>query len=117
MMPFNIADCGLRIADSKPHAQTFTIIRAPLHGVTPVAVLEIPLHRFPQAVFDGVTGGPSKLAANFRRVDGVAAIVPRAIGDEGLQRPPAFAARPRLVDDVADAVDDLEIRPLVAAAD
>ena len=72
---------------------------------------------------------PSELAADFRRVDRVPAIVPWPIAHERLE--PAIAwRRPRralqggvgrgrtnALDRVTEPVDDLEVGPLVAAAD
>src|SRR5256885_1821431 len=80
-------------------------------------MLEIPLHRFAQAVFECVRRCPSELAADLRRVDRVAAIVAGAIGDELLQPSPALGAGPQRIDRVADAIDNLQVRSLVAAAD
>src|ERR1043166_1488473 len=76
-----------------------------------------PTPRTPQAGLEAVTRRPSELSSDLRGVDGVAAIVAGAIGDERLERAPGRACGMELVDRVADSIHDFDVGPLVAAAD
>src|SRR5690606_40216999 len=60
---------------------------------------------------------PAELAFDLAGVDGVAAVVAGAVGDEGDELAPARSRGAHLVEQVADGLDDLEVRALVAAAD
>src|SRR6476659_954238 len=70
-------------------------------------------------------GSPFELAPDLARIDGVAAIVAGPVRHERLQIPVARTAVKRGVgrgrsedlERVADAIDDFEVGPLVAAAD
>src|ERR1051325_6299567 len=80
-------------------------------------MLEVPRHRFPQAGFERMARRPPELAPNRRCVDRVAPIVSGTVRHEGLQTMRARHARTELVDEIADAIPDFDVRPLVAAAD
>src|SRR5947209_18891225 len=80
-------------------------------------MLEVPAHGLSQAALERVARRPSELAANLRRVDRVPAIVAGTIGHERLQPAAAFSLGLQLVDDIADAIDEVEVRSFVAAAD
>ena len=49
----------------------------------PVLVVEIPLHGFADACFECFGGVPAEFVVNFCGIDGVAAVLAEAIGDEG----------------------------------
>src|SRR6478752_1093797 len=83
MIPFSIPF-------SSPEPQPLAVVCPCLHLLAPVAVVEIPSHRFAQPRLEGPLGGPFELAADFRRVDRVASIVAGPVGDERLQRAPAL---------------------------
>src|SRR5690348_10914033 len=82
-------------------------------------MLDVPRHRFFQALVQGRLGFPAELALDFGRVDCVAAIVPRPVGDERDELAVAAALRTRggAVERVAKGVHQLEVRTFVAAAD
>ncbi len=84
----------------------------------PSLVVEVPANRFPNALLEFVGGGPAEFPLNLGSVDGVAAVVARAVLDEGdeLARVVAQLGR-HLVDQIADDLDDPEVGPLVVAAD
>src|SRR4029077_10778997 len=100
-----------------PAPQPLSIVSSRLHLLAPVPMVEIPLHRVAKAVLEWTRGRPPELPPDFRRVDRITAIVAGACGDERLQRARAPRGGPQRVDRVADAIHDLEIRPLVAGAD
>src|SRR5271166_6843021 len=83
----------------------------------PPFVVEIPPHRLLNAGVEGFERLPAKLALELRRVDGVAQIVPRAVRDELDERFVRTLHRPQFVEDGADALDDVNVAPLVAPAD
>src|SRR5579862_9430487 len=80
-------------------------------------MLEIPLHGAAQPVLEAVARRPSELAADLRGVDRVASIVAGPIGHERLEPMRAVVAGTELVHEIADAIDDLHVGPLVPAAD
>src|SRR5262245_53321117 len=80
-------------------------------------MLQIPADRVAQAGLERGTRRPAERALGSRSVDRVAAIVTGTIGDERLEPVMADRSRLQLVEDVADAVDDLAIGPFVVAAD
>src|SRR5262252_1666023 len=95
-----------------------------LHPFAPAAVLEVPLRGACKAVLERVPRRPPELATDLRRVDRVATIVSGTVRHEGFQVAVAAAAerrvharRSQLLEDIADPIDDLQIGPLVAAAD
>jgi hypothetical protein len=47
----------------------------------PVLVVEIPLHSFADAGFEGLGGFPAQFEVDLGGIDGVAAVVARAIGN------------------------------------
>src|SRR2546428_733779 len=110
-----------------PQPQSFAIVAAGLHGVAPVAMVEVPARCRFQAVLECAARRPSELTANLAGVDGVAPIVAGTIGHKCLQG--AIAGHPRELEGgigtsgpqrfehLTDSVDDLEIGPFVAAAD
>src|SRR5436190_2100446 len=100
-----------------PKAQSLPIVASRLDAVTPLAVLEIPDDGVAQPAFKAVTRRPSELAANLARVDGIAAIVAGAIGDKRFQRVTTRRLTPQFVEQIADAIDDLQVGPLAAATD
>src|SRR2546422_7577322 len=102
---------------SFPQTEPAAIVATRLHLLAPVAMLEVPAHGLSQAALERVARRPSELAANLRRVDRVPAIVAGTIGHERLQPAAAFSLGLQLVDDIADAIDDVEVRSFVAAAD
>ena len=81
-------------------------------------MVEVPLNRGTQTGVEVEARCPAELGGDAVGVDGIPQIVPRTIGDELDEIPPAAAlwTRPELADQVADGVHDLEIASLVAAA-
>src|SRR5438034_163127 len=61
------------------------VVAALLHLLAPVAMFDVPLRSRREALFERVARRPSELAADFRRVDRVPAIMARPIGHERLQ--------------------------------
>src|SRR3954467_8550186 len=98
-------------------AQTLAIVAPGLHALAPVEMIEVPANGLAQARLELAARGTPELPADLRRVDRIAAIVPGTIRHERLQTPIARLIRPELVEHVAEPVDDLDVRPLVAAAD
>src|SRR5262252_5279792 len=80
-------------------------------------MLEIPARRVEQTFFEGVARLPAELAANPGRVDRVPPVVSRPIRNERLEGAVVAASGAQPFERGADAVDDLEVRSLVAAAD
>lgn len=71
---------------------------------------KIPFHRLPDARVEIIFGLPSQLARELGRIDGIAPVVARTVGDEGNQAL-------RLAQNLQNRLDDVQIRPLVMAAD
>src|SRR5581483_6212754 len=110
-----------------PEPEAFAPIPPGEHGLAPLSVLEVPLDGGAKARVEGARGPPAQLATEPARIDRVAAVVARPIGDERLElgvagdppRPESRVegGRPERLQGRADGVDDLEVRPLVVAAD
>src|SRR5262249_11413120 len=100
-----------------PQPQSAAIVPPRLHLLAPVAMFEVPEDSVAESALERMTRRPSELAANLGGVDRVAPIVARTIRHERLQAPAAFLLRLHLVEEVADAIDDLDVVPFVAAAD
>src|SRR6185436_17574803 len=108
-------------------AETLARVLAGLHLRAPVPVVQVPLYRATQAPCEIVRGLPAELGADLPGVDRVAPVVPGAIGDEALQRGVRGHAPRRerrvgpggeqVLEDGAQPVDDLQVRPLVAPPD
>src|SRR5262245_3563085 len=97
-----------RSSEAKP----FASVCARLNGFTPIAMLHVPANGGFQTILEKVSRGPMKFATDLGRVDGVAAVVPRPIGDESLQVVVAVSLRerriaggwPQLLESVADSI-------------
>ena len=83
----------------------------------PENVVEIPLNGLSKARMLVLFGGPAELVSDFGGVDGVAQVVPGAVGDVGDELfgaaggPPEFA-----VEEAAEEPDQLDVGPFVEAA-
>src|SRR3546814_1829255 len=86
----------------------------PVAGIAPVAdrrpppaIVEIPVDRLREPAGKALLRPPAQLALDLRRVDRVAPVVPRPVGDEANQIAPRPPARRRhaLVEQVADRLD------------
>ena len=87
-------------------------------GAHPFLVVEIPAHGLADALLELVGGQPAQLLLDLRRVNGVAAVVARAVLDEGDQLARIAAElRGHFVDQIADQLHDVEVGPFVVAAD
>src|SRR6185437_12348741 len=83
----------------------------------PPVVIEIPSDGFLDARVEIFKGPPAELGFELGRVDCIADVMPRAVGDE-LDQLTARAVRWRqLVENGANAPDNIDIAPFVAAAD
>src|SRR3546814_9853341 len=98
----------------------------PVAGIAPVAdrrpppaIVEIPVDRLREPAGKALLRPPAQLALDLRRVDRVAPVVPRPVGDEANQIAPRPPARRRhaLVEQVADRLDHLKVGALLAPAD
>src|SRR5579871_1976537 len=98
-------------------AQTLPVIAASLYAIAPVAMLQVPPNGLPQTALERVPRRPPQLPADLARVDRVSPVVTGTIRDERLQPAAAVWGRAHLVHEIADAVHNLEVRALVAAAD
>src|ERR1700730_15533175 len=98
-------------------SQSLAIVAAGLDGVAPVTVRDIPFDGLAQAAIEGARRCPAELSPDLRRVNRVSPVVAGSIGHEGLERAIRHPRRLRLVERLADAVDNLEIGALVPAAD
>src|SRR5262249_42878006 len=84
----------------------------------PLSVIEVPAHRLPDALLEGVRRGPAELTLDLGGVDGIAPVVPRPVLHEGDEPPARSLWRGRhLVEQVAERVDDVQVGPLAPAAD
>src|SRR5262249_22123075 len=111
---------------SPPEAQPLAAILSRLHGGAPVAVPEVPAHGERESLLEVVARPPAQLLPDARRVDRVAPIVAGAVLHErlelGVAREPArgeggvLGRGPLAVEDLAEPVHHLQVRPLVAAA-
>src|SRR3954466_4361924 len=110
----------------RPQAEPFAAVAARLYGLAPGAMAEIPAHGGAQPLLEALPRRPAELAPGLRVVDGVAAVVARAVGDEGLEVPVGgdaagggrgvAARRPLALQDVAEGVDDLQVGALAPSA-
>ena len=120
-------DDPLHSALSRGQPKTLTTVGAALHRLAPVAMFEVPAHRLPNPFFEPVARLPAELGADLGRVDGVAAVVAGSVGNEGLQVAVSAKAarrerrvlrrRQNLLESGADALDGVDIRLLVLAAE
>src|SRR5271163_5261647 len=84
----------------------------------PGAVFEVPTHGVAQAHLERAARAPADLALDLRGVDGVAAVVPRAILDEGHQVAVGARRPGRLgVERMTHGRDDVEVAALAATPD
>src|SRR5262249_19848782 len=74
-----------------PKPRPLSIVTALLHGLAPVAMLDIPLHGRAEAFLEAVARRPAELPPDLVRVNGVSTVVAGAIGHKRLQRPVAGA--------------------------
>src|SRR5262245_38435476 len=108
-------------------AEALAPVAALLDRVAPAAIVEVPAHGAGEPAPEAVRGLPAELALDLGCVDRVAAVVAGPVGHERLERGVAREALglergvhrrgQALVEDRAEAVDDLHVRPLVAPAD
>src|SRR5690606_15034800 len=100
-------------------ADAFEPVAAVQHPLHPVLVGQVPVHGGRDAFLEGVARLPAQLVADLGRVDGVAAIVPGPVGDEGDQAlvRAAVRTRPALVQQAADGAHHLDVAALGVAAD
>src|SRR5207244_1665663 len=118
---------GLRALCPGLQAETLAAVAAGLDLGAPRRIVEIPAHRGRHAGGEVVARHPAELARDTGGVDGVTAVVTRAVGDEGLEggvgrdsaRPQRriLRSRPRFFEQAAESVDDLEIGALAVAAE
>ena len=85
----------------------------------PVLVVEIPLDGFADAGLEAFRRFPTELAVDFCGVDGVAAVVARAVGDEGdlVLVELAIGAWREFVEECANGVHDIKVRFFIPTAD
>src|SRR3569833_4093662 len=114
MMP-RIAPCPLagRLEDAEPFAAIDGLAQRPPPGF----VGEIPGNGFFQPGVEALLRSPSGFALDQRRIDGAAAVMARAVGNELDEVGMRLARRPQPVEDAADAGDDVDVRALPARAD
>src|SRR5438552_1831836 len=86
------------------------------HRLKPCTIVEIPAYCSMEPGFEGLRRRPSELAADFRRVDRVTAIVARPVVDELHQRN-VIATRTQLTQDATQRPHDLEVGAFGIAAD
>ena len=86
--------------------------------VDPVLVLEVPLHGLLQTFLELEAGLPAELVVQLRRVDSVAQVVPRTVGDEGDELlGVAFGVAQEAFGDLHQQVDEVDVTPLIEAPD
>src|SRR2546425_2773160 len=92
-------------------------LRALQNLVHPLLIIQIPAHRFTNALLEFVGWGPAELILNLGGVDGVSAVVAGPIfyeGDEFSRTSPPF--RRPFVGQNADDFKQPDVRPFVIAA-
>ena len=105
---------GLGIRHSAPRLR-FRFGQDRLH---PGLVVQIPPDGLANAVLEFVRGRPAQFALDFRCVNGVAAVVAEPVFDKCNQLARIAAElRRKLVNGVANQLDDAEVGPFVVAAD
>src|SRR5882672_3324832 len=77
--------CPLFLTEARESASPLSYALLSTHCPHPLLVIQIPLHGFANAFFEGVGWAPAEVALDFRGVDGVAAVVAGAVFDEGDQ--------------------------------
>src|SRR5262245_9007722 len=107
--------------------ESLALVLSSQRDLTPLAIVEIPPSCLRQSSFKIVLRLPPEIRANLRRVDRVAAVVTGAVGHEGFQLGIALLSLSLQSDVVgggedrfdlrAESINDLQICPLVAAAD
>ncbi len=86
--------------------------------VHPVLMVKIPTNGVLDAFFELERGFPTEFALQLAAVDGVAHIVAEAVGDVGYQFVAVpFGVAEQAVDGLNDNLDDVDVFPLVEAAD
>ena len=83
----------------------------------PLFIVEIPLYCFFYAFFELERWFPTKLCLKFARVDGITGIMAEAVGDVGDEVEVfAFLASEESVNGIFHYLDDVDVLPLVEAA-
>src|SRR5262249_50875010 len=127
MMPFIDRFPYVNNTELVNQPESFSAVLPRQHLLAPVAIVEIPTDRAQNTVLEIVAGLPAKLASNLCRVNCVASVVTRPVGNEGLQcrvgiQPLCFHQQilrrgMKLFQRGAYRVDYLEICSLIRAAD
>src|SRR6266702_4330693 len=119
--PFTIHHSPFTIHHSPPHPVLFFVvlpISAAGHVRHPLPVGEVPVDGLVDPLLEGVGGLPSQVPLDLGGVDGVAAVMPRPVLDESEQSAVLAPVPFQLpVHQIADLVDDVDVLPLIVAAD
>src|SRR5580704_17834640 len=114
MMPFIVSRLSPGLGDD---AQTFAGVDLLAQRPPPPFVVEIPADRLLDAALESLERAPAEFALELGRVDGVAPVVSRPVGDEGDKGFVRAGHRAKPVEDGADPHHDIDIAAFVAAAD
>src|SRR6516165_1672536 len=109
------AHCGSLSCGSQ--AQALPVVPPGLNLRAPLAVLDVPADRVAQPRLECMARTPAELTPNLRRVDRIAPVMAGAIRHERPECPMTRSSGCELIEDIADEIDDVEIRPLVPSAD
>ena len=100
------------------HLVVIPLVVAARHAVHPGLIVQIPADGLLYAFLELEAWFPAKLTLKFAGVDGITHIVPFAVGDIGYQvHIFALLAPEQAVNGLDDNLDDVDVLPLVEAAD
>src|SRR2546425_62254 len=85
----------------------------------PGAVVHVPPHGRLEALLEGMSRRPAELAIELGKINGIAKVVPRSVGDKRDQLAMRWARRasPEAIHGLADRANDVNVAALRAAAD
>ena len=83
----------------------------------PLLVVQVPKHGFPKAGLERLPCSPAQFLLDFGRIDRIAAVVARPVRNKADQLASGGRVRINIVNNGANLVYDLEVRPLTTATD
>jgi hypothetical protein len=88
------------------------------YGFDPSLIVEVPADSFANSTLEGVRRNPAEFALNFRSINCIPPIVTRPVFNEGNQfLRVAAQLRCEFVNQITDQFHDVDIGPLIVAAD
>ena len=83
----------------------------------PFLVVQVPKHSFPKTGLEGLECSPTQFVLDLSRINRIAPVMPRSIGNKAYQLPSRGTARGKIVEKIANGIYHFQIRALTAPTD